>query len=151
MKQIVVPASFPYTVQFIRRRCRTVENLIVWDQGAVAITIELVSNGVSPQRRAIASMHVGNISCLADISDYRVKVLEAANPQTGSPPRTATCVVAGHDRRQSVWALVAKAADGIQRAKYDELYSSRQDHALRISLDGSGAQDSGLRDIGRSG
>ena len=37
MKQIVVPASFPYTVEFIRRRCRTVENLIVWDQGAVAI------------------------------------------------------------------------------------------------------------------
>jgi hypothetical protein len=37
MKQIVVPASFPYTVEFIRRRSRTVENLIVWDQGAVAI------------------------------------------------------------------------------------------------------------------
>lgn len=37
MKQIVVPASFPYTVEFIRRRCRTVEDLIVWDEGAVAI------------------------------------------------------------------------------------------------------------------
>jgi hypothetical protein len=37
MKQIVVPASFPYTVEFIKRRCRTVEDLIVWDEGPVAI------------------------------------------------------------------------------------------------------------------
>jgi len=37
MKQIVVPASIPYTVEFIRRRCRTVETLVVWDEQSVAI------------------------------------------------------------------------------------------------------------------
>jgi hypothetical protein len=33
MKQIIIP----YTVEFIRRRCRTVESLVVWDELPVAI------------------------------------------------------------------------------------------------------------------
>jgi hypothetical protein len=38
MKQIVVPATIPYTVEFIRRGGRTVEDLIVWDEAPVAIS-----------------------------------------------------------------------------------------------------------------
>ncbi len=37
MKQIIVPASIPYTVEFIRRGRRTVESLVVWDEQSVAI------------------------------------------------------------------------------------------------------------------
>lgn len=38
MKQTIVPVTIPYTVEFIRRRCRTVESLVVWDQRSVAIS-----------------------------------------------------------------------------------------------------------------
>jgi hypothetical protein len=85
------------------------------------VTIEMVPGGFAPLRRTIASMTVGNASDLADISDYRVDAMEGANPHTGEPPRSATCTVVGHDRRQSVWALLAKAADEITRSEFDEL------------------------------
>jgi hypothetical protein len=85
------------------------------------VTIEMVPGGFAPLRRTIASMTVGNVSDLADISDYRVDAMEGANPHTGEPLRSATCTIVGHDRRQSVWALLAKAADEITRAEFDEL------------------------------
>jgi hypothetical protein len=47
--------------------------------------------------------------------------MESTNPLTGTPGRSATCKVLGHDRRSSVWALVAKAADAVQKAEFDEL------------------------------
>jgi hypothetical protein len=37
MKQTIVPVTIPYTVEFIRRRCRTVQSLVVWDEQSVAI------------------------------------------------------------------------------------------------------------------
>jgi hypothetical protein len=37
MKQTIVPAAIPYTVEFVRRGCRTVESLVVWDEQSVAI------------------------------------------------------------------------------------------------------------------
>jgi hypothetical protein len=87
----------------------------------IRVTIELDPGGIAARRRTIASMTVGSVSCLADIVDYRVNAMEAANPLTGVNPRSATCVVARHDRRQSVWTLVAKAADEITRSEFDEL------------------------------
>lgn len=61
-------------------------------------------------------MRIANVSNLADVSDYVVDVMEGANPLTGTPARTASCRVTGHDRRQSVWALVAKASQEILKA-----------------------------------
>jgi hypothetical protein len=37
MKQIIILATIPYTVEFIKRRRRTVESLVVWDELPVAI------------------------------------------------------------------------------------------------------------------
>jgi hypothetical protein len=85
------------------------------------VVIEILPNGHRELRRTIASMSIGNVSNLADVSDYKVDAMESANPLTGTPPRTATCEVTGHDRRQSVWALVAKAAAEIEKAEFDEL------------------------------
>ena len=85
------------------------------------VIVELVPGGHQELRRTIASMAIGNVTDLADISDYKVDVLEAANKLTGTPSRSATCVVTRHDRRQSVWALIAKAAAEIGKAEYDEL------------------------------
>jgi hypothetical protein len=85
------------------------------------VIVEIVPGGVLELRRTIASMSIGNVSDLADISNYQVEAIEAANRLTSSPPRSATCKVTGHDRRQSVWVLIAKAATEIQQARFDEL------------------------------
>jgi hypothetical protein len=87
----------------------------------LVITIDLVPGGYESYRRTIGSMRIANVSNLADVSDYAVAVMEGANPLTGLPARTASCKVVGHDRRQSVWALLAKAADESMRAEFEGL------------------------------
>ena len=87
----------------------------------LVITIDLIPGGFEPRRRTIASMLVSNASNLADVSDYNIEVMEGANPLTGDPPRSAGCRVLAHDRRQSVWALLAKASEEILKAEFDEL------------------------------
>ena len=85
------------------------------------VVIEIIPGGVRELRRTIASMSIGNVSNLADISDYQIDAAESMNPLTGTSGRSATCKVVGHDRRSSVWALIAKAADAVQKAEFDEL------------------------------
>lgn len=43
------------------------------------VIIELVPGGYGPHRRTIASMNIGNMSDLADVSDYRIDAMEAAS------------------------------------------------------------------------
>jgi hypothetical protein len=85
------------------------------------IIVEILPYGQRELRRTIASMNVGNLSDLADVSDYQIDATESANPVAGTPSRSTTCTVVGHDRRTSVWSLVEKAAAEIQRAESDEL------------------------------
>ncbi len=85
------------------------------------ITIDLVPGGFTPLKRTIATMRIANVSNLADCSDYSIEMTEGCNPLTGDPPRSAACEVVSHDRRQSVWALVAKAAEAACRAEHDEM------------------------------
>jgi hypothetical protein len=59
--------------------------------------IELVPGGRRELRRTIASMHIGNQSDLADISNYKVDAVASANPVTAKPACSATCTVLGHD------------------------------------------------------
>jgi hypothetical protein len=87
----------------------------------LVITTDLVPGGYESYRRTIGSMRIVNVSNLADVSDYVVDVMEGANPLTGLPARTASCKVVGHDRRQAVWALLAKAADEAMRAECEGL------------------------------
>jgi len=49
--------------------------------------------------------------------------LEGANPLTGAPARRTECRVLTNDRRQSVWALLAKACEEIMKADFVELKS----------------------------
>jgi hypothetical protein len=85
------------------------------------VIIEILPGGHLELRRTIASIAIGNKSDLANISDYKIDAMESANPLTGPPRRSASCQVPGHDRRQSVWTLVAKAAAEIEKAEFDEL------------------------------
>jgi hypothetical protein len=85
------------------------------------ITIDLAPGGFAALKRTIATMRIANMSDLADCSTYRIEVMESSNKLTGDPSRSAACEVIGHDRRQSVWALVAKAAEAALKADCDEM------------------------------
>lgn len=87
----------------------------------LTITIDMVPAGFEPLRRTIASMRISNVSDLADVSDYRIDVMESANPITGQPSGIASCEVLSHDRRQRVWALVEKACAEALKADFVEL------------------------------
>ena len=84
------------------------------------VTVEIVPGGIRELRRTIASMSIGNISNLADISDYQVDAIEATNHLAGTPSRSASCKVLEHDRRQSVWVLIAKAATELQTTGFKD-------------------------------
>jgi hypothetical protein len=76
----------------------------------LVIKIELWPGGEEQYKTVIARAGIGNLSALADVSDYEVVASESANPLAGTPAWKGRGLVHQHDRRQSVWALVARAA-----------------------------------------
>ncbi len=71
------------------------------------VTVELVSGR---HIRDLATMSIGNVTDLADVSSYAVEADEGHNPAAKTLPWDAVGVIGPHDRRQTVWALVALAA-----------------------------------------
>jgi hypothetical protein len=76
------------------------------------VTVVLVPDGGEERAQTIARMTISNISNLAEVSDYEFRAHEQANPVAGTPPRETTGTVRHHDRRQTVWRLIGKAALG---------------------------------------
>jgi hypothetical protein len=74
------------------------------------ITVEIWPSGDETRARKVAIANVANLSDLADVSDYAVSVTEGHNPITNTPPWSQRGRGFQHDRRTSVWALVAKVA-----------------------------------------
>jgi hypothetical protein len=74
------------------------------------ITVEIWPGGDKSRARAIAAANVANVSDLADVSDYAVIATEGCNPVTKTPPWSRRGSVFQHNRRTSVWALVARVA-----------------------------------------
>jgi hypothetical protein len=87
----------------------------------IIVTVELRPGGFAPLRRDIGTLRISNLSDLAPISDYSVDVIEAANTLAGTPARIGECRVERHDRAQTVWALVERAAAAAQAADLVEL------------------------------
>lgn len=85
------------------------------------VIVDLVPGGFEPLRRRIASMTIANVSDLADRSNYVIQAAEGANPVAELPPRNVNATVEDHDRRRSVWCLVAKAAAAADQAKWEPL------------------------------
>jgi hypothetical protein len=77
------------------------------------ITVEIIPGGFAPFRKTIAIMSIANVSELADISNYRVEATENRNDIAGLPARSLLAEVRNHDRRQSVWSLIAVAASAV--------------------------------------
>jgi hypothetical protein len=74
------------------------------------ITVEIWPGGDKTRASAIAIANVANLSDLADVSDYAVIATEGYNPVTNTPSWSQRGSVFQHDRRTSVWALVARVA-----------------------------------------
>jgi hypothetical protein len=74
------------------------------------ITVEIWPGGDKTRACAIAIANVANLSDLADVSDYAVSITEGYNPVTNAPSWSQRGSIFQHNRRTSVWALVAKVA-----------------------------------------
>ena len=74
------------------------------------VTVEIWPGGDKTRARAVAIANVANVSDLANVSDYAVSVSEGYNPVTNTPPWSQRGQIYEHDRRTSVWALIAKVA-----------------------------------------
>ena len=74
------------------------------------VTVEIWPGGDKTHARSLAIANVANVSDLANVSDYAVSVSEGYNPVTNTPPWSQRGQIYEHDRRTSVWALIAKVA-----------------------------------------
>lgn len=80
----------------------------------LVVRVEIWPGGYELGKREIAKMEVGNISDLADTSDYIARLEEYGNERLGIPKSKATVQVTGHARRSTVWSLIRKILE-----KYD--------------------------------
>jgi hypothetical protein len=74
------------------------------------VTVEIWPGGEPRRARVLATAFIANVSDLEDISNYTMRVSEGVNPVAGTPAWKAEGEMRGHDRRASVWSLVAKIA-----------------------------------------
>jgi hypothetical protein len=73
------------------------------------IVIELVPGGIG-EPRELARIVLGNQSSLADRSDYSIAAREADNSLASRGAWESRGWIANHDRNQTVFALVERAA-----------------------------------------
>ena len=74
------------------------------------IIVEIVPPAASRPKREVARAELSNVTDTGNVSDYSIEVEEGANGVTWAKAWEARGMICGHDREQSVWALVAKAA-----------------------------------------
>lgn len=87
----------------------------------LVVTVQLWPGGSGALRRPLGTLHIGNVSDLADLSDYRCIAMETANPLAGTPPGIARFSVLAHPRRQRVWALLHRACEEAMMAQWTDL------------------------------
>lgn len=79
----------------------------------IRIVVTLVPKGNEAGTRELARAELGNLAGLGapyTHSDYSIWANEGENPLALTRPWESRGMIGGHDRRQSVWALVASAA-----------------------------------------
>ena len=74
------------------------------------IIVQLVPGGAEHRKRELGRVELSNLSNTAARSDYSIEADEGPNEVTGGCAWESRGMLSGHDREQSVWALVAKAA-----------------------------------------
>ena len=76
----------------------------------IRITVEIIPRGDESRARRVATAEIANLSDRGTICAYRIAASEEPNPVTGDPAQAWTGAVEQHDRRASVWSLIAKVA-----------------------------------------
>jgi hypothetical protein len=76
----------------------------------LVIRVEIWPAGDERFKTVLARAGIGNLSSVGDVCDYEVVANEAENSLVGTPAWKSRGLLPQHDRRQSVWAIVAKAA-----------------------------------------
>ncbi|MDB5582680.1 MAG: hypothetical protein JWR80_7856 [Bradyrhizobium sp.] len=79
------------------------------------ILVQLVPGGDEDLVREVARAELANISDLARISDYAIIATEGVNRLAALPAWSKRGLITKHDRRQSVWKLVERAAEWAAR------------------------------------
>lgn len=74
----------------------------------IVVRVELWPGGSEFGKQDIAIAHIGNISNLADTSDYSVRLEEYGSERLDIPYLKTSYSIKGHDRNDSVFALLAK-------------------------------------------
>jgi hypothetical protein len=74
------------------------------------VIVELVPGGREAHKREIASMTLANVTAQAGLDDYAIHAAEGVNAVAQREAWETRGLIAGHDRQQTVWALIAKAA-----------------------------------------
>ncbi|WP_441255783.1 hypothetical protein [Tardiphaga sp. 285_C5_N1_2] len=87
----------------------------------IMVTVEILPGGYADARHTIGRMYIANISDLARRSDYRVDIIEGANPLAGTSARASTTYVLDHDRFQSIWRLIASALESAKGVNFTDL------------------------------
>jgi hypothetical protein len=91
----------------------------------LVVKVELWPGGSVALARTLGTLHIGNQSQLADVSDYQVIAMELANSLTGQPAGIAQFRVLAHTRRQRVWALLQRACEEAMKADWRDLPNER--------------------------
>lgn len=76
----------------------------------IVCRVEFWPDGNSLRAREIGRIAMENKSDMADVSNYQVLIREEANPMTKSNRVDREFMIDNHLRRQSVFALIARAA-----------------------------------------
>ena len=74
------------------------------------IIVEIVPPAASRPKREVARVELSNVAESGKTSSYTIEVEEGINGVTFAGAWEARGMICDHDREQSVWALVAKAA-----------------------------------------
>jgi hypothetical protein len=76
------------------------------------VTVELWPGGREAHKRELAVMHISNMGVLAGADDYAIAVVakEDVNPVAQRGRWESRGMIFHHDREQSVFALLTKAA-----------------------------------------
>jgi hypothetical protein len=74
------------------------------------IIVELVPSGREAHKRELALMQLGNVSSLNSISDYAIFATEDVNVLAQRGRWESRGMITGHERYQTVWALVERGA-----------------------------------------
>lgn len=81
----------------------------------LVVKVEVWPGGNEVGKREIAEMRLGNISNLADVSDYIGIATENSNPALNIPATKHTFKIHSYPRKQSVWNLIRLVLDEINQ------------------------------------